>query len=133
MNDLYDKPNNVVKLGKFLKKEGQDINSGQCLRRINGRLAFSEKDQKRVWKKHMEKMMNKNAWDQKTKIGIVESPVAEVSLEEITSAVKKIKLGKASGFSEVSMEMINAAGKVGIDVMMKFCQKVFDGKGMLKD
>ena len=56
----------------------------------------------------------------------------EVSLEEITIAMKKIKLGKASG-SEVSMEMINASGKVGIDVMMKLCQRVLDKKEMLED
>ena len=31
------------------------------------------------------------------------------------------------------MEMINANGKVGIDVIMKLCPRVLDGKGMLKD
>ena len=44
-----------------------------------------------------------------------------------------MKLGKASGLSEVSLEMINASGKVGIDVMMKLCQRALDRKGMLKD
>ena len=44
-----------------------------------------------------------------------------------------MKLKKASGLSEVSIKMINASGKVGIDVMMKVCQRVFDGKGMLQD
>ena len=28
INALYDKPNNVFKLVKFLKREGQDVNSG---------------------------------------------------------------------------------------------------------
>ena len=51
----------------------------------------------------------------------MEDPVEEVSIEEITSAIKKMKLGKASGFLEVSMEIINASGKVGIDEMMKLC------------
>ena len=47
--------------------------------------------------------------------------------------MKKKKLGKASGLSEVSMEMINANGKVGIDMIMKLCQRVIDGKRMLED
>ena len=65
--------------------------------------------------------MNKeNAWDQKTEIGIVEGPGEKVSLEK-TSTMKKMKWGKASGLSEVSIKMINACGKVGIDVMMKLC------------
>ena len=63
MNDSCDKPNNVFKLEKLLRKKGQDGNGRRCLTGINGRFAFSEKDQKRVWKKHMEKTMNKtNAW-----------------------------------------------------------------------
>ena len=88
-----------------------------------------KRNKKRVWKKHMEKTMNKNnAWDQKTEIGIVEGPVEKVSLEKITNAMKKMKLGKAFGLSEVSIEMINASGKVEIDVMMKFCQRALDKK-----
>ena len=78
--------------------------------------------------------MNKeNAWDQNNEIGIVAGPVEEVFLEEITIVMKKMKLGKASGLLEVSMKMINASEKVGIDVMMKLCQRVLDGKGMPKD
>ena len=61
-----------------------------------------------------------------------EGPVEEVSLEKVTSAMKKIKLGKTSGL-EIGMEMINSSGKVGIDVMMKLFQRVFDGKGMSED
>ena len=48
----------------------------------------------------------------------------EVFLEKITSAMKKIKLWKATGLSEVSTEIINASGKVGIDVIMKLCHRV---------
>ena len=49
--------------------------------------AFSEKDQKIVWKEHIKKTMNRdNVCYQKTEIVFVEVPVEEVSLEEITSA-----------------------------------------------
>ena len=67
-------------------------------------------------------MHKENAWNQKTEIGIVEGPVEKVSLKEITSAMKKMKLGKTSGLLKGSMEMINASEKVGIEVMMKLCQ-----------
>ena len=72
--------------------------------------------------------MNKeNAWDQNNEIAIVEDSVEEVSLEEITIAMKKMKLGKVSGCSEVILEMINISGKVGIDMMMKLFQRVLGG------
>ena len=57
----------------------------------------------------------------------------EISLEEIMSGMRKMKLGKTSQVSEISMEMINASEKVGIDVMMKLSQRVLDGKGMPED
>ena len=126
MDDLCDKPNNIFKLVKFLKKEGQDIlvYGKQYLRGINGRFVFIGKDQKRVWKEHMEKTINKeNAWDQKTDFGVVKGPVEEVFLDEITIAIKKMKLGKAFGLLKVSIKMINTSGKVGINVMMKFVQE----------
>ena len=63
----------------------------------------------------------------------MEGPVEDISLEEIPSAMKKMKLSKASGLLEVSMEIINASEKIGIDVMMKLCQRVLDGKGVPKD
>ena len=50
-------------------------------------------------------MNEQNTWEQKMEIGIVKGSVKEVSLEEITIAMKKMKIGKASGLSEVSMEI----------------------------
>ena len=48
----------------------------------------------------MEKTMHKkNACDQKTEIVIMEGPVEEVVIEEITSVMKNMQLGKASGLS----------------------------------
>ena len=44
INDLCDKPNIVFKLVRFLKKEGQDVNGGQCLRQIKGKFVISKKD-----------------------------------------------------------------------------------------
>ena len=63
----------------------------------------------------------------------MEGPVEEISLKKKTNAMKKMKLGKASGLSEVSMEIINGSGKIGTDVMMKLCQRILDRKGMPED
>ena len=68
----------------------------------------------------MKKTINKeNACNQKTQTGIVEGLMEKISLEEITIAMKKMKLRKVSGLSKVSMKMINVSGKVGIDVVLK--------------
>ena len=57
----------------------------------------------------------------------------EVNPFETNKNLKKMKLGKASRLLDMSIEMINASGKVRIEVMMKLCQRVLDGKKMPED
>ena len=57
MKVLCDKPNEVFKLVKFMRRDGKDINGG-CMKDKDGRLVVSEKDRGKLWKDHMEKIMN---------------------------------------------------------------------------
>ena len=61
---------------------------------------------------------------------MVEEPIKNVTREEIAIAIKVIKPGKASGPSEVCVEMISASEEIGVSVMVELCQRVLDGKGM---
>ena len=54
----------------------------------------------------------------------------KVAYNEIVEAMQKMKLGKAIGPSEVSVEMIVASGKIEEKVMMELCQHVLDSRGM---
>ena len=64
------------------------------------------------------------------KTDIVEGPVEKVARNEIVEAMQKIKSGKATGPSKVSVEMIVVSGEMGVKVMMELCQRVLDGRGM---
>ena len=41
-----------------------------------------------------------------------------------------MKSGKATGTSEVSVEMIVPSGEIGVKVMMELCQHVLNSRGM---
>ena len=80
---------------------------------------------------HMEKIMNEeNEWDRMVETDLVEGPVEKVVCNEIVEAIQSMKSGKATGTSEVSVEMIVASGEVGVKVMMELCQCVLDGRKM---
>ena len=129
--ELSEHPNKVFKLVKSMKKDGKDLEGGRYMRGINGRLNFSEKDIGRVWKEHMERVMNeKNEWDQNLQADLVEGPVERVRREEVVKAMEKMKAGKAAGLFEVSVEMIAASGEIGIDVIVELCPSMLDGRGM---
>ena len=67
-------------------------------------------------------MMNKeNEWDQMVETNVVEGPVEKVARNNIVEEMEKMKSGKATRPSEVSVEMIVASGKIGMKVMMELC------------
>ena len=101
------------------------------MRGRDGRLGFIEEDRAKIWKEHMEKIMNEeDKWDHIVETDLVEGPVEKVDRNEIMEAMQSMKLGKATGTSEISVEMIVASGDIGVKVMMKLCQRVLDGRGM---
>ena len=58
LRGLSEHPNKVFNLVKSMKKDGKDVEGGRCMRGSDGRLSFSEKDRGKVWKEHMEIIMN---------------------------------------------------------------------------
>lgn len=56
-----------------------------------------------------------------------------VSREKIGMAMRKMKTGKAAGPSGVCAELIIASGELGIEIMLKLCQSVLDGKRIPDD
>jgi hypothetical protein len=134
LRELSENPNKVFKFVKSMRKDGRDVVGGRCLRGDDGRLSFSEKDRGRVWKDHMERVMNEeNEWDQMTEAALVAGPVDRISREEVMKAMGEMKTGKAAGPSAVSVELITGSGEIGIDVMVKLCQGVLNGNGMPDD
>ena len=78
-------------------------------------------------------MNEENEWDHMVKTDVVEGPVEKVARNKIVEAIQRMKSGKATGPSEVSVEMIVASGEIGVKVMMELCQRVMDGKEMLDE
>ena len=96
-----------------------------------GRLSFIEEDRAKIWKEYKEKIMNeKNEWDHMIKINVVKGPVEKVASNEIVKAMQKMKSGKATGLSEVSVVMIVASGEIEVKVMMKVSVFIEWWKGM---
>ena len=79
----------------------------------------------------MEKIVNEeNEWDHMVETDVMEGSGEKVTRNEIVDAMQKMKSGKATGPSDVSVEMIVASGEIGVKVMMELCQRVLDGRGM---
>ena len=75
-------------------------------------------------------MNEKNEWDHMVETDVVDGPVDKVACNEIVKAMQRMKSGKATGPSEVSVEMIVASGEIEVKVIFELCQRVLDSKGM---
>ena len=60
----------------------------------------------------------------------VEGTVDWLSRYEVLQALNEVKTGKSPGPSDISLELIAAGGKVGIQVTAELCQRVLVGLGM---
>ena len=82
LNSLYQNSNSVFYFLRRMKKEGKDVEGGRCLRGIDRRLGSIEEDRAKIWKEHMEKIMNEeNEWDHMVEIDAVEEPMEKAALE----------------------------------------------------
>ena len=62
---LRTKPNDVFKFVKFMRKEGRDKKDGGGIKDKDRRLVVSKKNHGKVWKEHIEKILNvENEWYQ---------------------------------------------------------------------
>jgi hypothetical protein len=90
-----------------------------------------ERERAKVWKEHMERVMNEeNEWDGVVDVDVVHGPIDRVTMKEVMTAIKAMKLGKATGVSEVAAEHIAASGMVGIEVITKIANRELDGEGI---
>ena len=122
LNNLYQNPNSVFYFLRITKKKGKDVDGGRCLRGRDGRLGFIEKDRAKIWKEQTKKIVNAhNEWNHMVETNLVEGPVEKVAHNEIVKAMQKMKSGKATELSEVSVGMIVASREIRMKVIMKLC------------
>ena len=101
------------------------------LKKKSWTIGFIKEDRAKLWKEHMEKIMNEeNEWDHIVETDVVEEPVEKVTRNEIVEAMQRMISGKTTEPSEVSVETIVASGKIRVKVMMELCHHVLDGRGM---
>ena len=94
----------------------------------DGKIVMNEKDRGKLWKEHMEEILNvENELGHLAEADMVEGPVEGVTYEEVMKSMNKMTLGKAAGPSKVNMDMIISSGKFVV-IIKKLCQRILDGE-----
>ena len=86
-------------------------------------MKVSVDDPKKIWKEHMEKLINvKNEWSDTIDASKVEGAVRRIEIEEVQCAMNRMKIGKASGRSGVAIELF----KADVDKCLKSLINIFN-------
>ena len=130
-----DKSSKVMfKMVKQTVRDSKDVIGSGCVRDRLGNLCVDEEERAKVWKDHMEKVMNEeNEWDGDIEVDVTHGPLECVTMEEVEKAIKEMKLGKATGVSEISAEHIKASGVVGVRVITEIANRILNGQGVPDD
>jgi hypothetical protein len=130
-----DKTSKVMfKAARQAVKDRKDVIGSGFIRNEMGKMCYGDRERSEAWKRHMEKVMNEeNEWDGEVEADVVQGPIERVTAGEVMRAIKAMKLGKASGVTEVVAEHVVASGKIGVEVMAEICNRVLAGESMPED
>ena len=79
-----------------MKNKGKDLQGGRYLRQRERQLGFIE-DKTKIWKEHMEKILNdENKWCHMVKTDTVEGHVEKAICEGTVKGMQKLKTEKAT-------------------------------------
>ena len=113
----------LFRIAKQRAGEKSDVVGISCLKDKSGAVKVSVDDRKKIWKEHMEKLINvENEWSDSIDASKVEGAVRRIEVEEVRCAMNRMKIGKASGPSGVALEMF----KDGEDKCLKSLTNIFN-------
>ena len=88
-----------------------DLVGVSCLKDEVGAVKVSVDDRNKIWKEHMEKLMNvENEWSDSVDAGKIEDAVRRIEVKKVRCAVNRMKTARASGPSGVAIELFKAGG-----------------------
>ena len=95
LTELLNYPNGEIRQVKGLKIDSKEVEGGRCMRGIEEKLCFSEKERGKVCKDYVKGIMNEeNDWGHNVEGYAVEDPVVCVGAEEMLLALSEMKSWK---------------------------------------
>ena len=133
MEEIRNDRNVVFRRIRMMKKEANDLAGNDCIKDENKNIVFAEDGRKRVWKEHMEAIINeKNPWDGMVNVEVVEGPMEPFAMNEVERALGIMKNGKASGPTGIVKEHL-AASPHGNQVILQIANEILNGMDMPHD
>ena len=101
----------MFRIAKRRVGEKEYVVGVSCLKDEIGTVKVSVDDRKKIWKDHMEKLMNaENEWTDNIHVSKVEGAVRRIDVEEVWCAMNRMKMRKVRGPSGFAIELLKTGG-----------------------
>jgi len=137
-NELYSKletkegEKDLYRLAKQKDRAGKDIQQVRVIKDAEGKVLTGVDEILMRWKDYFEKLMNEeNMRERRTdEMRIVHEEVEEISEEEVWSALRKMKEGKAVGPDNLPAEVWKCLGEVGVRFLTRLFNQLLEGRSV---
>ena len=117
----------IHRMAKQMRRENQDVCGEMPVRNNQGELCLDEADRMKAWVEHYKGLLNVEfPWDENAlpEAPPVVGPPPPITDKMVTVALGKMKSGKAAGPSGIIVEMLRAAGEIGITFLRELITSV---------
>lgn len=117
----------IYKIAKSRERSKKDVVGPSVIKGLDGKLVCQGKEIQERWRQYICDLLN-----EENEVGLileadkVEGPVIGIQREEVKAELGKMKKGKASGTSEVTVEMLKVLGAEGIDTTTELISKAWE-------
>ena len=100
----------------------------ETIKSKDGRVLTDQNEVKGRWKENCEELYNEGSPFNLQETSLLpQMPMTEkepeITRDEVVSAIKKLKHGKAPGYDNITGNELQAAGEQGVDIIHKLCKK----------
>ncbi|KAI5717346.1 hypothetical protein M8J77_004248 [Diaphorina citri] len=126
-----EEPHKIFKIAAQRRERAKAIRAPKYIEDENGKLLTKESDICKRWKEYYEKLLNegnlkKTSNNEKPRFG----PIEAITLEEVVTAVKTSKKGKAVGPDQIPSEFWKMCDEIGRIWLCELLNKMLEGATM---
>ncbi|KAI5738368.1 hypothetical protein M8J77_006061 [Diaphorina citri] len=126
-----EEPHKIFKIAAQRRERAKAIRAPKYIEDENGKLMTKESDICKRWKEYYEKLLNegnlkKTSNNEKPRYG----PIEAITLEEVVTAVKTSKKGKAVGPDQIPSEFWKMCDEIGRIWLCELLNKMLEGATM---
>jgi len=116
----------IYKIARQLGESQKDVGEMTVIKDGDGAILTEEEKIKKRWKDYFHELLNvENERDELSEGSPREGPIENITIEEIKAAMKKMKRKKAAGPSELSIDMLDALGDAGPEMVVQLMEKIW--------